>query len=161
MSQRLSSPAVRIRKAAPGDLVALLALENSAFVTDRMSARQLRRHLASASAECLVAVGDRGVLGAALLFLRRGSKVARLYSIAVADAARGTGLGARLLEAAERRAREREARVLRLEVRGDNDAARRLYERHHYRRIATLPGYYEDGADGIRYERELRPQRLA
>lgn len=147
---------ISIRRARPADLPALVALENTTFTTDRMSARQLRRHVGGSSAEVLVAADGARVLGAALVFLRRGSDVARLYSIAVDDAARGLGLGARLLDAAERRARRRGARVMRLEVRVDNAAARRLYEAHGYRRVATLPGYYEDGADGERYERDLR-----
>src|SRR5690606_17696433 len=92
----------RIRRARPADIAGLLALENASFATDRMGARQLRRHIDSSSAEFLVATDDAQVLGAALVFLRRRSAVARLYSIAVADAARGLGLGTRLLEAAER-----------------------------------------------------------
>jgi ribosomal-protein-alanine acetyltransferase len=146
----------RLRRARRADIAGLLALENASFATDRMSARQLRRHIDSSSAEFLVATDDAQVLGAALVFLRRRSAVARLYSIAVADAARGLGLGTRLLEVAERRAQRRGARAMRLEVRSDNHAARRLYEANGYRRIASLPSYYEDGADGARYERELR-----
>jgi ribosomal protein S18 acetylase RimI-like enzyme len=44
---------------------------------------------------------------------------------------------------------------LRLEVRADNVAAIRLYERHGYRRIGRLAAYYDDGADGWRYEQPL------
>jgi ribosomal protein S18 acetylase RimI-like enzyme len=40
-------------------------------------------------------------------------------------------------------------------VRADNAAALRLYERGGYRRIARLRAYYEDGADGWRYEKAL------
>ena len=44
---------------------------------------------------------------------------------------------------------------MRLEVRSDNPAAIALYERRGYRRIARLPGFYEDGADGWRYVKVL------
>jgi ribosomal protein S18 acetylase RimI-like enzyme len=44
---------------------------------------------------------------------------------------------------------------LRLEVRIDNAAAIGLYERSGYRRGKRLPHYYEDGADGWRYEKSL------
>jgi ribosomal protein S18 acetylase RimI-like enzyme len=40
-------------------------------------------------------------------------------------------------------------------VRQDNLAAQRLYERHGYRRIASVVAYYEDGADAWRYEKTL------
>ena len=37
-----------------------------------------------------------------------------------------------------------------------NQAAITLYEQHGYRRLATLPHYYQDGSDGWRYEKPLR-----
>jgi ribosomal-protein-alanine N-acetyltransferase len=46
---------------------------------------------------------------------------------------------------------------MRLEVRQDNSAAIRLYERLGYRRFAARQGYYEDGEDAWRYEKKLRP----
>lgn len=144
-----------IRRATIGDLDALVALENASFSTERMSARQLRRHLESLSAELLVATRERRIVGAALVFFRRSSRVARLYSIAVAAGERGGGLGAALLAAAEQAARRRGSRSVRLEVRRDNAAAQRLYERHGYRRFGLHERYYEDGEDALRYEKPL------
>ena len=146
---------IRIRRARAADLAALVLLENASFAGDRLSSRQWRAHVDSDSALVLVALDAGDVVGAALVFLRRGSRVARLYSIAVADAARGRGVGKRLLRRAESTARERGARTMRLEVRAGNAPARTLYEAVGYRRIGTLPGYYEDGSDGWRYERSL------
>ena len=37
----------------------------------------------------------------------------------------------------------------------DNPAAQRLYERKGYRRFGLKSGYYEDGADALRYEKAL------
>jgi ribosomal protein S18 acetylase RimI-like enzyme len=64
-------------------------------------------------------------------------------------------VGGALLEAAEAAARRRRCRAMRLEVRADNAAAIRLYERHGYRRLSRLEGFYEDGTDGWKYAREL------
>lgn len=150
-----SSSEVHIRRATSGDLAALVELENAAFAVERMSARQLRRHLESLSADVLVAIRERRVVGAAVLFFRRANHVARLYSIAVADSERGHGIGEALLAAAEQAARRRGSRTLRLEVRVDNAAAQRLYERRGYRRFGTRAGYYEDGQDALRYEKAL------
>ncbi|HEY0179672.1 MAG TPA: GNAT family N-acetyltransferase [Dokdonella sp.] len=149
----------RIRRATLVDLGALVELENASFDVERLSPRQLRRHLESLSAEVLVAVRERRVVGAAVLFFRRTSPIARLYSIAVAADQRGRGLGAALLAAAERAARRRGGRALRLEVRVDNPAAQRLYERRGYRRFGARAAYYEDGADALRYEKRLVPAK--
>jgi ribosomal protein S18 acetylase RimI-like enzyme len=145
-----------VRTATPADLDALVALELRAFSGDRMSRAQYRRHLASPGAVLLVAEAPgEELLGSALVFFRKGSARARLYSIATAPAARGRGIGAGLLAAAEHAARERGARALRLEVRQDNAAAIALYERAGYRRIGRYAGYYEDGADAWRYGKDL------
>jgi len=145
----------RIRRAAPADLDALLALERRAFTTDHLSRRQYRHHIGSESARVLAAVDASGLLGKAVVFFRSNSDIARLYSIAVADAARGRGIGEALIGAVERTARARGSRRLRLEVRQDNAAAVRLYERLGYRRFGAYAGFYEDGADAWRYEKDL------
>ena len=80
------------------------------------------------------------------MFFHAAHRIARLYSIAVAPEARGTGIGEALLAAAERHARTRGAIAMRLEVRADNAAAQRLYERRGYRRFGIRRRYYEDGA---------------
>jgi len=148
--------AYRIRRATLADLDALLALERRAFTTDHLSRRQYRRHIDSESARVLTAVDASGLLGKAVVFFRHNSDIARLYSIAVADAARGRGIGEALVRAIERVARAHGCRRLRLEVRQDNAGAIRLYERLGYRRFGAHAGFYEDGADAWRYEKALR-----
>ena len=137
---RSASARVRLRPARAADLPALLALERRAFRGDRLSARQFRHHLENPGAWFAVAGPAGAPLGMALVFFRRGSKVARLYSIVVAPAARRRGCG-----------------ELRLEVRADNAAALGLYAGAGYRRLARLPRYYEDGGDGWRHARRLGP----
>lgn len=151
-----TAPVFAIRAARADDLPALVALENSVFDYDRMSARQYRRHLAGAGATLLVAADAGGVLASALSFRRRGSRVSRLYSLATAPAARGRGVARALLAAIEADAVTRGAERMRLEVRTDNAAAIALYERSGYVRIGELPAYYDDGADARRYEKNLR-----
>jgi ribosomal-protein-alanine N-acetyltransferase len=81
---------------------------------------------------------------------------AEVMTIAVAPHAQGEGLGARLLKALLQNAGERGATQMLLEVRADNDAARRLYARHGFEQIARRRGYYGD-TDGLIMR--LRPLR--
>lgn len=147
---------VRVRRADMSDLDALVALEERAFDGDRMTRAQYRRHLDSDSAQILLASNVRhACFGSVVLFFRKRSTVARVYSLATRHEARGQGIGASLLEAAAVAARRRGCRALRLEVRTNNAAATRLYERLGYRRIGSYAHFYEDGTDAWRYEQTL------
>jgi len=95
------------------------------------------------------------IRGYHLVLFRMGSRVARLYSIAVDRRARGVGLGSRLLHDAEKVAAEAGRRVLRLEVRARSRAAIAFYERHAYGRIGRYRSYYADGSDALRYEKPI------
>lgn len=144
-----------VRRARPDDLDALLLLEQRSFSSDRLSRRQYRRHLDSASARVLVAVDAQQLLGACVLFFRRRSQLARLYSLAIQPELRGRGVGRALLDASVAAAREHACLALRLEVRTDNAPAIKLYQQAGFVRIGRLDGYYEDGADAWRYELAL------
>ena len=147
---------VRVRRAESSDLDDLVMLEERTFDSDRMSRAQYRRHLDSDSALVLVASANhRNFLGTAVVFFRKRSRVARLYSLATQPETRGKGVGTALVEAVEAAARQRRCRALLLEVRTDNHGAIRHYERLGYRRIGPLEQYYQDGAHGWRYEKLL------
>ena len=118
------------RPAEPGDLDSLVALEHAAFASDRLDRRALRHAIRSRSILALVVEAEHGEIAAyALVETRRGSQIGRLSSIAVSPAAAGQGIGRALLHDAEAAAAEAGCRRLRLEVRADNAAAIRLYER--------------------------------
>lgn len=157
MTPSPATAAVRVRRAELSDLDDLVALEEATFDHDLVSRAQFRRHLDSDSARVLVASANhRRFLGTALVFFRKSSRVARLYSIASLPEARGKGVGTALIEAAEAAALQRRCTALRLEVRTDNDAAIRLYERLGYHRIGpVVKEFYEDGSHAFRYEKKL------
>jgi ribosomal protein S18 acetylase RimI-like enzyme len=157
MTPTPATAAVRVRRAELSDLDDLVALEDATFDSDRLSRAQYRRHLDSDTAQVLVASANhRRFLGTAVVFFRKGSRVARLYSIASKPEARGKGVGSALIAAVEGAARARRCESLRLEVRTDNETAMRLYERLGYRQIGRYARYYQDGADAWRYEKVLR-----
>jgi ribosomal protein S18 acetylase RimI-like enzyme len=147
---------VATRRARPDDVRPIEALETRAFATDRLSARSLRDYLKSPSATVFVAEDEDGrLLGYAIVRFRRATSVARLYSIAVAESARGQGVGERLLAAAEEEARRRGDLFMRLEVRADNAAAIGLYQRLGYKAFGRHLDYYEDHAAAIRLHKRI------
>ncbi len=143
-----------LRDARLADLPELLSLEAS-FPGDRLSARQMRRHIVGGHHAFRIVEDQSGLLGYALLFTRRGSQRARLYSLVVAPRARGHGTGARLLQDAEACARQRGCSLLGLEVRADNAAAIALYQRAGYGELPSKLDYYEDGETARRFLRQL------
>ncbi len=147
---------VRIRQGHRADVDAMLALE-AVFPSDRMSRRSVRRFLTVSTARVLVAVNGAGAMLGNLIGLRRaGSRARRNYSVVVAPEARGLGIGQRLVEALQALALAEGCDRVTLEVRADNAAARALYAKLGYREAALLPGYYEDGSDGLRLVRAVR-----
>jgi len=148
---------VTLRKAEPGDIDALVALEHRVFATDRLSRRSLQHFLKSPTAEVTVAQQGESLAGTAIVLFRPRSVVARLYSIAVAPQMGGRGLGTKLLEAAEAAALARDCQTLRLEVHQGNHAAISRYRKSGYREFARHRHYYEDGGDALRFEKRLVP----
>lgn len=145
----------KVEPANRGDLAALDRLERAAFENDRISFRSWQRMLASPSARVLVCRSSEVLEGACVVLRRKGSSVARLYSIAVASAARGSGMAAELLTAAIRDAREAGCAVLRLESRTSNVCAHRLFLRHGFVGMGRKLAYYGDGEAALCFQKDL------
>jgi len=143
-----------IRPAGPDDLAALTALEAASFNLDRIARRSWRRLLCRPSALVLVA-GTADLVGALVLLFRRHSRIARVYSIAVAATERGSGLGGALLSEAGWAAVRRGCTHLRLETRLDNRAAQALFRRQGFALTGRTENYYQDGMAALRLERRL------
>ncbi|HKX09563.1 MAG TPA: GNAT family N-acetyltransferase [Stellaceae bacterium] len=145
-----------MRPAQARDLDALFELENRAFATDRLSRRSLRHFMRSPAAAMIVAEGEAGLLaGAAIVLFRSRSKVARLYSIAVAPHMSGRGVAPMLLAAAETIARRRGCRTIGLEVHELNHAAIARYRKQGYHEFGRHRRYYDDGGDALRFRKQL------
>lgn len=147
---------IRIQPATLADLPALIALEEISFASDRISRRSFRRWLAHPrQSALLVAKSGLDLAGYALIFLHQGTRLARLYSIAVSEAFRGQRIGQKLLEEAEKVAREAGRVHMRLEVRKDNIGAITLYEKMGYQQFGFYEDYYEDHADALRFQKRI------
>jgi GNAT superfamily N-acetyltransferase len=82
-----------------------------------------------------------------------------LYWIAVRPGAQRAGLGRRLMEAAEARARELGASALYVETssRPQYEPTRTFYRRIGYRAAAELPDFYAPGDGQVIFTKRLRP----
>lgn len=130
-------------------------LEACSFDYDRISRRSFAHHVRAPSSLLLVAQHGEAVAGYALGLLRRGTRVMRLFSLAVEPAHRRYGVASALLEAVERAAHARGAVHVRLEVKADNQPALALYAQRGYRVFGRYTAYYEDGSDALRLDKEL------
>src|SRR5690606_34318742 len=104
----------------------------------------------------LSALHDQELLGYGLVLLHKGTRLARLYSIAVDKKARGLGIGILLLQALEEKAAARGRLFMRLEVAKNNKAAISLYEKNGYRIFGEYSDYYEDHGDALRMQKRIR-----
>jgi ribosomal-protein-alanine N-acetyltransferase len=165
------SDAPLLRPATPEDLPAIMALEISVFGAEAWSEEAMRRDMSDANCVYIVAertaetgAGATTFLGYAGLLCPKGSGDGDIQTIAVAPEARGIGLGRALMMVLLRRAQERRADRIFLEVRADNNVARALYESLGFEEIAVRPHYYQpEGIDAIvmRREENLRPNHLS
>jgi len=143
----------QLRRATVEDLGAIMHLETTVFTTDAWSAQMMRRDLGDADCFYLVAFPPDQpdhIEGYAGLLAPRGGGQGDIQTIAVAETARGRGLGRVLMGTLIGEALKRGAGEVFLEVRADNPAAQRLYARLGFEELGVRRGYYQpDNVDAI------------
>lgn len=133
-----------LRRATLDDLDAIMAIERATFPADAWSVSSMRAELRGPHGHYLVAVADDDAIeGYAGLLAADGTGQGDIQTVAVAEAARGRGLGRRLMEALLAEAERRGVAEVFLEVRADNEPAQRLYASLGFERIAVRPHYYQ------------------
>lgn len=146
-----------IREAQQADLDQLLAVEQACFNNDRLSRRSFRRHIQSDLADLLVVVASNDeLLAYGLVLKQRGTRLARLYSLAVLPSARGLGLAKALMQTLENAASVDERHYMRLEVAKNNHHAIKIYEAAGYSIFGEYLDYYEDHSDALRMQKRIR-----
>ena len=151
-----------VRALAWTDIPRLARLETELFAQDAWSEQTWWAELAGRPRRDYVVVtpgpgaDQDDVLGYAGLDL--GCEVADIMTIAVAPAAQGTGLGSELLDLLSQRAREAGAAYLMLEVRDDNEPAKKLYARAGFETLTVRRRYYQPGdIDALVMRKSLEP----
>lgn len=153
---------IQIRPAREDDIPALMQLEMANFASDRLSKRRMRHWVQADNRIFLVLTMSGVVSGYCLILLHKGTRLARLYSIAVDGSARGKGLGRLLLTEGEEKAADQGRLFMRLEVARNNLGAIRLYESMGYVIFGEKQDYYQDHQDALRMQKRIRylPQNL-
>lgn len=155
-----------LRRAGVDDVDAIMEMEHTVFVNDAWSTDMMRSELRSPHGYYLVATtadGDSGVLdGYAGLFAPSRSDDADIQTIAVAEHARGRGLGRLLMQALIEQARQQDVKQVFLEVRADNPVAITLYRSLGFEELGVRPGYYQpDDVDAIVMRLTVQPSAPA
>lgn len=147
---------VQIAAASILDLDRLYKIELECFDREAFSKRQIARLLSDLDCVNLVAKTDSDIVGFIIgsIFFNQKLRVGRILTIDVMPSHRRRGVAEKLLLEIEKIFREIGAESSQLEVREDNIAALRLYQKLGYVRIATLKEYYGN-AHGIRLEKNL------
>ena len=135
---------MRLRPMQWQDIPELVALERQLFADDAWSEQTWWAELAGRPRRAYVVAQDDGAV-AGYAGVDRGGDVADVMTVAGAPGHQGTGLGRVLLDPLVEDARSSGAEHLMLEVRADNDPARRLYERSGFELLTVRRKYYQPG----------------
>jgi [ribosomal protein S18]-alanine N-acetyltransferase len=155
MSQRFS-----IREFQRNDFPRLWEIDQKCFPTGiSYSQPELLFYMRRPRAFTLVAESGTqdGNAGLAVGFLvaEAGKQAGHIITLDVLDEFRRSGLGSRLMQAAEERLRAEGCRTVFLETAVDNAAALAFYKQHHYFLVKTLPRYYATGVDAFVLKKDL------
>lgn len=147
---------IEICRATVEHLDLLLDLEEKCFTGDKLSRRSMRRFLLSEQSVFRVAMVDDKCVGYLLIIFYRGTRLARLYSIAVNPDWRGQGIARQLMLSGEHEAQQQGALYFRLEVNNTNESAIKLYESLGFIKFGFIQDYYEDHSDALRLQKRIR-----
>ncbi len=138
-----------IRLAEIEDIPRLLEIEEKSFTTDNISRRSFQYLLTKANAVTLIDDDD----GYIMALFRKGSRVARIYSVAVVN--KRKGLGRDLVYLIEGVAWIRRCNEMKLEICVDNIPSRRFFESLGYEKMGEKTGFYEDGTMAWQYRKAI------
>ncbi len=150
-----------MRAATRSDINILAAMEAASFSTDVLSQKQFKYYLTQPNAELWVAHDADSLMGYVLVTFRKGTRLARIYSLLVAPKYQGQGVGRTLIKEAQKLAKARHCTWLRLEVAVENSAAKGLYHSMGFRKYASKKHYYGPQLHAECLQKPLSQQLLA
>jgi len=146
-----------IRDYRSADLETLWKIDQACFARGiSYTRRELAFYIARKRGFTLVAELNGRIIGFLVMDRDRGGR-GHVITIDVLPEARRSGLGSRLMAAAEERLRALGCSAVFLETAVDNAAALAFYKRHGYNIIHTIPRYYLDSIDALVLAKDLAP----
>jgi N6-L-threonylcarbamoyladenine synthase len=155
----------QLRRATAADVEAIMLLETHIFENDAWSTEMMLRDVTDPGCYYLVAFppdAPQQIVAYAGLQAAPRSPESDIQTIAVAEEARGQGLGRVLMLSLITEARKRGARETFLEVRADNPGAQHLYRSLGFDDLGVRRGYYQpDNVDAIVMRLTIPPAQMA
>jgi len=147
---------VTIEDASIQHLDRLYEIEKECFDKEVFTKQQIAHLLTDYNSIGLVAKINGKIVGfvIGMLYIERTALAGHILTIDVSPAYRKKGIAQKLLKEIEKIFKEKGAKTCHLEVREDNVAALRLYQKLGYKKVARLKGYYRD-ANGIYLRKNL------
>jgi ribosomal-protein-alanine N-acetyltransferase len=140
----------------PEHIDALMPYELEMFGSEAWTADGYRDELADTRHRHYLAAVDQDGALLGWAGIRIVADTAEVLTVGVIPAARRHGIGARLLALLLDEARRRDVTEAFLEVRVDNTAAQKLYERSRFVRVGVRRGYYDGGrVDAVVMRKQL------
>jgi ribosomal-protein-alanine N-acetyltransferase len=147
---------VRIVPMRAGHIDQLMRYERDLFGAEAWTRSSYRAELTDTRTRGYVVAEDPGGRLLGWAGVRVVADEADIMTVGVIATVRRRGIAARLLGELLEIARARGAKFAYLEVRIDNDAARKLYSREGFAELGVRRGYYDGGrVDGVVMQREL------
>jgi len=147
---------ITIEDASIKQLDELYKIEMECFKREAFSKHHIANLLTDYNCVSLVAKIDSAIVGfiIGMIHIERNALAGHILTIDVSPPYRRRGIAQMLLQKIEEIFKEKGVKSCRLEVREDNIAALRLYQKLGYKRVAKLENYYGD-AHGIYFRKEL------
>ena len=147
---------VTIEDASIRHLDRLYEIEMECFEREAFTKQQIAHLLTDYNSVSLVAKVNGKIVGfiIGMIYLERNSLTGHILTIDISPIHRRKGTAQKLLQEIEKIFTEKGVKACRLEVREDNIAALRLYQKFGYKKVAKLKNYYGN-AHGIYLKKDL------
>lgn len=147
---------ITIEDASIKQLDELYKIEMECFKREAFSKHHIANLLTDYNCVSLVAKIDGTIVGfiIGMMHIERNALVGHILTIDVSPPYRRRAIAKMLLQKIEEIFKEKGVKSCRLEVREDNIAALKLYQKLGYKRVAKLENYYGD-AHGIYFRKDL------
>jgi ribosomal-protein-alanine N-acetyltransferase len=147
---------ITIEDASIRHLDKLYEIEMRCFEREAFTKQQIAHLLTDYNSVSLVAKVNGEIVGfiIGMIYLERNSLTGHILTIDISPIHRQKGTAQKLLQEIEKIFTEKGVKACRLEVREDNIAALRLYQKFGYKKVAKLKNYYGN-AHGIYLKKDL------